>query len=213
MSNKGLSRRDFLKATAAAAAAAVTARAVPLASAAPARQATYNEAPMLAELVAAGQLPPVDQRLPVNPRVITPTHEVGQYGGVLRRAFKGLSDRWGPVKLSEEGAIQWDAPDPENPTLVVNYISEWSQNEDATQYTFKLREGLKWSDGMPFTTADIQFYFDKIYVPQMYTRPGGLNVGLTGEGDAGIVQLEVLDELTWRLTFSVPNPLFILLWE
>lgn len=210
MSTKGLSRRDFLKATAAAAAAAVTARTVPMASAAPARQAAYKEAPMLAELVAAGQLPPVEQRLPVNPRVIAPTYEVGQYGGVLRRAFKGLSDRWGPVKLSEEGAVQWDAPDPENPTLVANYVSEWSQNEDATQYTFKLREGLKWSDGEPFTTADIQFYYDKLFVPQLYTRPGGMSVGLTGVGDEGIMQLEVLDELTWRVTFSVPNPLFIL---
>jgi peptide/nickel transport system substrate-binding protein len=210
MGNKGLSRRDFLKAAAAAAAATVTARAVPLASAAPQRQMTYNEAPMLAELVAAGELPPVEERLPVNPRVITPTHEVGQYGGTLRRAFKGLSDRWGPVKLSEEGAIQWDAPDPENPTLVVNYISEWSQNEDATQYTFKLREGLKWSDGEPFTTEDVQFYYDKIFVPKLHSRPGPLEIGLAGEGDEGMMQLEVLDELTWRVTFSVSHPLLIL---
>ena len=44
MNQKGLSRRDFLKTMAAAAAATVTARAVPLASAAPPRQGMYKEA-------------------------------------------------------------------------------------------------------------------------------------------------------------------------
>jgi len=41
----------------------------------------FKEAPMLADLVKQGKLPPVDQRLPANPRVVTPLEEVGQYGG------------------------------------------------------------------------------------------------------------------------------------
>ncbi|MBN1965906.1 MAG: ABC transporter substrate-binding protein [Anaerolineae bacterium] len=211
MSKHELSRRNFLKTVASGVAVAVAAKVVPVASAKPLQQAgTYQEAPMLAELVAAGALPPVQDRLPVNPRVITPTIEVGTYGGVLRRAFKGLSDRWGPVKLSEEGAIQWDAPVPEEaPTLVANYVSEWSQNEDATSFTFTLREGLKWSDGAPFTTEDVQFWYDHIFVPQLMGRPGPLSVGV-GEGDEGIMQLEVVDELTWTITFTQPNPLLIL---
>lgn len=210
MTKYELSRRNFLKIMAATAAGAVVTQGIPKALAGGARQdGMYNEAPMLADLVASGDLPPIEQRLPTSPRVITPTHEVGSYGGTLRRAFKGLSDRWGPVKLSEEGAVQWDAPDPENPTLVVNYISEWSQNEDATQYTFTLREGLKWSDGTPFTTEDVQFYYDKIFIPQLFNRPGPLSVGI-GEGDEGIMQLEVIDELTWTVTFSVSHPLLIL---
>ena len=209
MSKHSLSRRDFLKAAASGVAAAIATRVVPV-MAAPARQGMYNEAPMLAELVAAGSLPPVEQRLPVSPRVITPTIEVGEYGGTLRRAFKGLSDRWGPVKLSEEGAIQWDAPDPaEAPTLVVNYISEWSQNEDASEYTFTLREGLKWSDGEAFTTEDVQFWYDHIFMPQLMSRPGALSVGV-GEGDIGVMQLEVVDDLTWKVSFTQPNPLMIL---
>ncbi len=201
MNQNGLSRRDFLKTMAAAAAAAVTARAVPQAAAAPAKRATYQEAPMLAELVAAGQLPPVDQRLPVNPRVITPYNEVGEYGGVWRRAFKGLSDRWGPTKLNEEMAIEWDAPDPDTTNLVANYISEWSQNEDATQFTFKLREGLKWSDGAPFTTEDVQFWYDEIFLTSLLNKPDFYIIG--GKD----MELEVIDELTWKVTFAVPNPL------
>ncbi|MFZ0543913.1 MAG: twin-arginine translocation signal domain-containing protein, partial [Candidatus Promineifilaceae bacterium] len=147
MSNKELSRRDFLKAVASAAAASVAVSVAGPAWASGAKQeGMYGEAPMLADLVASGDLPKVEDRLPVNPRVITPYEEVGEYGGVWRRAFKGLSDRWGPTKLNEEMAIEWDAPDPDTTNLVANYISEWSQNDDATSFTFKLREGLKWSD-------------------------------------------------------------------
>lgn len=50
---------------------------------------------MLAEQVATGTLPPVNERVPLNPRVITPHEAIGQYGGSLRRGFKGISDRWG----------------------------------------------------------------------------------------------------------------------
>lgn len=52
-----------------------------------AQEVTFNEAPMLAELVQAGQLPPVAERLPVNPAVITPFNETGTYGGELRVGF------------------------------------------------------------------------------------------------------------------------------
>ncbi len=43
----------------------------------------YNEAPALAELVKAGKLPPVDERLPEEPWVIQPLESVRQYGGKL----------------------------------------------------------------------------------------------------------------------------------
>ena len=54
----------------------------------------YQEAPMLAERVAAGELPPVEERLPVNPLVVEPVDEVGTYGGTIRRAFLGPSVFW-----------------------------------------------------------------------------------------------------------------------
>ena len=42
-----------------------------------------NEAPMLAELVKAGKLPPVEQRLPPAPVVVKPANSVGKHGGTL----------------------------------------------------------------------------------------------------------------------------------
>ena len=51
----------------------------------------YNEAPMLAARVATGELPPVEERLPPEPVVITPLEEVGQYGGTLTI---GITNAW-----------------------------------------------------------------------------------------------------------------------
>src|SRR5262245_53171801 len=53
-----------------------------------------NEAPQLAELVKAGKLPPVQERIGQDPLVIKPVHEIGKYGGVWRRGFTGPADFW-----------------------------------------------------------------------------------------------------------------------
>ena len=127
-------------------AAAQAPAAQPAAGTAPAA-GKYKEAPQLADLVKAGKLPPVEQRLPDTPRVLKPLEEVGQYGGTWHRAYRGLSDRWGPTKLIEEFMIEWDIPDPNTIKLIPNFLEKWEQNKDATEFTFYIRKGLKWSDG------------------------------------------------------------------
>ncbi len=52
-------------------------------------ESMYQEAPMLAAMVAAGDLPPVDERLPDEPLVEEVVESIGVYGGTLRRAFLG----------------------------------------------------------------------------------------------------------------------------
>src|SRR5215475_6083245 len=52
----------------------------------------YKEAPLLAEQVKAGKLPPVEARLPQNPLVVPVVERSGEYGGVWRRAFLGPAD-------------------------------------------------------------------------------------------------------------------------
>ena len=52
---------------------------------------TFKEAPQLAELVKAGKLPSVKERIGEDPLVIKPVHEIGRYGGTIRRGFTGVS--------------------------------------------------------------------------------------------------------------------------
>ena len=44
----------------------------------------YHEAPMMAELVGQGKLPPVRERLPEEPLIVEPIEKTGKYGGTLR---------------------------------------------------------------------------------------------------------------------------------
>src|SRR5690242_5587536 len=56
----------------------------------------FQESPMLADKVTAGDLPAVDERLPENPRVIKAlTGEQGVYGGEMRVGFTGTAPEWG----------------------------------------------------------------------------------------------------------------------
>ena len=118
-----ISRREFMRVSGVAAAGAVavacgaSGEPEPMEEAAPADDSAaesseaapaasssqYSEAPMLADMVAAGDLPPVDERLPVNPMVMPVAEETGNYGGTFRRGFKGVSDRWGPTKMQDRG--------------------------------------------------------------------------------------------------------------
>jgi peptide/nickel transport system substrate-binding protein len=128
----------------------------PTASAAPSQ---FQEAPMLAALVSAGKLPPVKERLPPNPVVIKPIESIGRYGGTAN--LFTMNSRY-PQIFSAENFIGWEPILRSerdltfgHPNLAESY--EWS-NEGKT-LTLKLRQGLRWSDGHPFTADDIEFYF------------------------------------------------------
>ena len=48
--------------------------------------------------------------------------------------------------------------------LLPNFAKEIESNEDATAWTITFREGVKWSDGHPFTVDDILFWYEAIYL-------------------------------------------------
>lgn len=134
-------------------------------------QQKYKEAPALADKVKAGQLPPVEQRLPETPRIVPVVEKIGQYGGTWRGGMVGGRD--GNFLFRDVGyepLIGWDrfwtgAIEP-------NLAESWTSNDNATEFTFKLRKGLKWSDGHPWTAEDIVFFFEDVARDQkLFPRP------------------------------------------
>jgi peptide/nickel transport system substrate-binding protein len=208
MSNK-LSRRKFLQIS------AVTAGSVMLGSHAaqaaetlppsgkPAfiQSAKYKEAPMLAELVKAGKLPAVEERLPANPLVVKPVESVGKYGGVWRRGWKGINDYHTFGRTVYEPMLRWprDPKDPIQPGLA----EKWEWSKDGKELTLTLRKGLKWSDGAPFTVDDIIFWWEAIETDTNVTK------AIHGEWvvDGEPMKLEKIDELNIKLIFKAPNGL------
>ena len=164
----------------------------------------FSEAPMLAELVAAGTLPPVEERLPApeDLLVIEPLNEIGKYGGTWRRGFTGPGDGQNGHRVAgSDRLLFWDS---ENfPELTPNLAKSWEVSEDSKTITVMLRKGLKWSDGAPFTTADIVFWYEHMYqnkelvpVPSPFFN--------TEKG----ATLEAVDEYTVKFTFPESNSLF-----
>jgi len=45
-------------------------------------------------------------------------------------------------------------------SIVPDLAEAWSWSEDGTQLTFRLRQGVKWHDGKPFTSADVKCTWD-----------------------------------------------------
>ena len=110
----------------------------------------YNEAPMLAAMVKAGELPPVDERLPSNPLVVEPYDSIGTYGGTVHMMDVADSMSIG-LRVRHTGLFRssrriWPPATPGRTTTVP---SRWT-----------LRDGLRWSDGEPFTTADLMFKWE-----------------------------------------------------
>jgi peptide/nickel transport system substrate-binding protein len=53
-----------------------------------------------------------------------------------------------------------DVPQSGLQSIVPDLASEWSWDEDKSQLTFRLRQGVKWHDGKPFTAKDVQCTWD-----------------------------------------------------
>src|SRR5437773_798258 len=53
-----------------------------------------------------------------------------------------------------------DVPQSGFDSIVPDLASDWSWDEDKTQLSFRLREGIKWHDGKPFTAKDVVCTWD-----------------------------------------------------
>ncbi|HET7769563.1 MAG TPA: ABC transporter substrate-binding protein, partial [Chloroflexota bacterium] len=120
----------------------------------------------------------------------------------------GLSDRVGPGKNREEYGIEWDAPNTSTLRIVPNVFESWTQNADATEYTFKLRAGMKWSDGQPVTTEDVRFYWeDMAQTPEIIPAPNTPGMRVRVGGEFVLAKLDIIDQFNFKVTYGVSNPL------
>ena len=165
----------------------------------------YQEAPALAELVKAGKLPPVDQRLPKDVEVVKPLDSIGKYGGTLRQVLVGTAGDHNTIQrmIAPQGLVRWD---PTYSEVIPNLAKSWDVSDDASEYTFHLREGLRWSDGQPFTTEDILFYVEDIlHSPDYYSGAAPSQFTIDGKPMTAVAK----DATTVTFKFSKPNGLFL----
>lgn len=170
-----------------------------------AQDMTYSDAPMLAEMVAAGDLPPVEERLPANPVVLVPFEEIGTYGGTLRRGTASLST-YLTQNMTREPLMMWHLPVTGDGPIQPNLAESWSSNDDFTEWTVNLRQGVKWSDGEPFTSEDVAFFWFDAALDENVVDEAGIGTVLLG-GEPP--ELEVIDDYTLKFTYPQPFPGFV----
>ncbi len=91
----------------------------------------------------------------------------------------------------------------------------WEVTPDATAYTFKIRQGITWTDGEPFTIDDIIFTYKLALRAETGAAQAGKLKQIKGatefynkEAD-DVSGLERVDDTTLRLTLTLPNVAFL----
>jgi len=165
--------------------------------------ATFKETPLFEAQVKAGELPPVEERLPQVPAIMSETdfRSPGKPGGELKSLI-------GTVKDTKLFGVYGYA-------RLVGYNSNFEleadilqkvEIEDGRVFTLQLRPGHKWSDGHPFTTEDFRYFWEDVALNEKLF-PSGPPKLLLVDGEQPTV--EVIDETTIRYSWSKPNPFLI----
>ena len=176
----------------------------------------YSEAPFLSEMVAAGELPSVQDRLPSEPLVHLTgamSDGIGEYGGVFRHVIGGRPEGWNWMAGQHQGwgginmAMQeclvrvgalWQVKAEDQSGPLPNLAKSWEWNEDRTELTLHLVDA-KWSDGDPFDSEDVRFWWEDNVLDENVTAwmaPQGMGEGTT---------MEVVDAHTVQFMFTSPQ--------
>ena len=165
---------------------------------------SFSENPSIGELndmiVGNPALPPLSERLPEEPLVVAPYDVIGAYGGTLDMISNALEAGTSDLLSVRHVNLVRFADD--LVTIVPNIAKGWEWNEDFTKLTFFLRKGHKWSNGDPFTAADVEFWYENLNMdtnviakPKDYVLVGGEPM-----------TVDVVDDQTVRFNLPAPKP-------
>ena len=108
----------------------------------------------------------------------------------------------GPMMGVFNNLIMFDQHVPQNSlqSIVPDLATNWEWNEDGTELTFKLRQGVKFHNGEPFTARDVKCTFDL----RMDLLPQKLRIN---PGKSSLYNLaEVTTNGDWQVTFRLKRP-------
>jgi peptide/nickel transport system substrate-binding protein len=180
---------------------------------------SYNEPDFVKAFVDAGLLPPVAERLPAEPLVYSAANMpdgVGVYGDVMRHViggrpegwnfWAGQSYGWGGIDIGMVECLTRTGPlfqvNSEDLQPLPNLAKSWEWSEDGMSLTVNLIEGAKWSDGDPFDTEDIDFYWNNVIMDPEVTPLMGATQDTYGAGTT----LEILGPYQFKFTFTTAFP-------
>ena len=156
--------------------------------------------PYFKDAEAKGELPPIAERLPKSPAVARMA-ELGTQGGEMRMLMASPKDTRVLVAYSYARLVCYDTD-----YKLVPDICESFEVQEGRIFTFKLREGHKWSDGKPFTSEAFRYFWEDI-ANNDELMPTGVPATLLIEGKPP--KVEFPDALTVRYSWDAPNAEFL----
>lgn len=119
---------------------------------------------------------------------------------------------WPAEKLVFDGLLDYDSG-----TTIVPRLAESLPdiNADATVYTFKLRKGVKFSNGREFTSDDVVYSITRVLDPKTSSPGSGFFTGIKGAQDfidgkaTTVTGIEAPDQYTVKFTLSAPDVTFL----
>ncbi|WP_426238514.1 ABC transporter substrate-binding protein [Pararhizobium sp. DWP1-1-3] len=180
----------------------------------------YHEPDWVTEkFVKTGKLPPVAERLPKEPLVFKTGNMpdgVGVYGDTMRHVIggrpegwnysAGQTQGWGGIDIEMSECLTRTAPlyqvEAKDVEPLPNLAKSWEWSEDGHKLTMHLIEGAKWSDGVPFSSEDVMFYWDDNVVDPNVSPLNGATPETFGEGTT----LKAIDANTVEWTFKDAFP-------
>ena len=163
-----------------------------------------HETPSLRDAVAEHKLPPIAERAPEQPLIVDLAKDgkrIGRQGGTLRILMSGAKDTRLMVAYGYARLVVFD----EKLQLVPDILESFDV-EDGRIFTFHLRKGMRWSDGVPFTSEDFRYYWEDV-ANNKDLSPYGLTRALLVDGAPPTVEFP--DATTVRYSWAKPNPLFL----
>ncbi len=163
--------------------------------------AAYGEAPMLAEMVAAGSLPPVEERLPMEEDifVVTPVDGIGEYGGTWHETswWQGM----GNIEMTVyDPPVRWKS---DYTGYEPGLLRSWEISEDGKTLTWNFRRGIKWSDGVEFVPAVDMAYWWELATNEDFKV---VNIPWWGRNsDGSAMEVSFTDDYTMVFTWSEPH--------
>lgn len=111
-----------------------------------------------------------------------------------------------------EGLMTFD----ENGELVEGMAENYKVSEDEITYTFRLRDGITWTNSDPVTAEDFEYSWKKVLAPEMASSYAsilycikGAEAYNTGKGSADDVLVTALDEKTLEIILEIPTAYFL----
>ena len=165
---------------------------------------SFSENPRIGALngMIAGNpaLPALADRLPSEPLVVAPYDEIGTYGGTLDMISNALEA--GTSDLLSVRHVNLVRFSDDLVTIVPNIAKSWTWNDDFTQLTFHLRNGHKWSNGDPFTAADVEFWYENLTQDTNVIAKPKSELLVGGEP----MTVDAIDDQTVRFNLPAPKP-------